>query len=64
MVPQPIQLIFDFNAAIPDVICHALVSAKNINGVSSGGNKMVDIVSKRHDFVDSLLGISEIVSKM
>ena len=43
--PQPIQLNFEFSAAVADVICHALVLTRKVISVNSDGNKMVDIVS-------------------
>ena len=43
--PQPIQLNFEFIAAVADVICHALVLTRKVISVNSDGNKMVDIVS-------------------
>ena len=43
--PQPTQLIFKFSAAVPDVICHALVLTRKVISVDSDGKKMVDIVS-------------------
>ena len=43
--PQPIQINFNFCAAVADVICHALVLTRNVISVNSDGNKMVDIVS-------------------
>ena len=42
---QPIQPNFKFNAAVADVICHALVLARMVISVNSDGSKMVDIVS-------------------
>ena len=43
--PQPIQLNFEFSAAVADVICHALVLTRKVISVNSNGNKMVDIIS-------------------
>ena len=43
--PQPVQLNFKFNAAVADVICHALVLTRKVISVNKDGNKMVDIVS-------------------
>ena len=43
--PQPIQLNFNFSAAVADVICHALVLTRKVISVNSDGIKMVDIVS-------------------
>ena len=43
--PQPIQLNFQFTAAVADVICHALVLTRKVIIVKSDGNKMVDIIS-------------------
>ena len=42
---QPIQLNLKFNAAVADVICHALVLTRKVFSVNSDGNKMVDIIS-------------------
>ena len=42
---QPIQLNFEFCAAVAGVICQALVLTRKDISVNSGGNKMVDIVS-------------------
>ena len=43
--PQPKQLNFKFNAAVADVICHALVLTRKVFSVNSDGNKTVDIIS-------------------
>ena len=43
--PQPIQLNFNFSAAVADVMCHALVLTRKVISVNSDGNKMVDIIS-------------------
>ena len=43
--PQPIQLNFNFSAAVADIICHALVLTRKVISVNSDGNKMVDIIS-------------------
>ena len=43
--PQPIQLNFNFSAAVADVICHALVLTRKVISVNSDGNNMVDIIS-------------------
>ena len=43
--PQPIQLNFEFSAAVADVICHALVLTRNVISVNKNGNKMVDLIS-------------------
>ena len=45
MGPQPIQLNFEFSAAVADVICHALLLTRKVISVNSDGNKMVDIIS-------------------
>ena len=43
--PQPIQVNFNFSAAVADVICHALVLTRKVISVNSDSNNMVDIVS-------------------
>ena len=43
--PQPIQLNFKFNAAVAEVIYHALVLTRKVISVNTDGNKMVDIIS-------------------
>ena len=42
---QPIQLNFQFRAAVAVVVCHALVLTRKVICVNSDGNKMVDIIS-------------------
>ena len=42
---QPIQLNFEFSAAVADVICQAVVLTRKVISVNSDGNKMVDIIS-------------------
>ena len=44
--PQPIQLNFEVEAAVLDVICHALVLTRKVFRVNSDGNKMIDIISE------------------
>ena len=45
MGPQPIQIKFQFSAAVADVICHTLLLSRKIISVNCGCNKMVDFIS-------------------